>query len=229
MDKEKALDKIKKCLALSKSANKHEAAQALKQAQALMKQYGIDEIDVELSAIQETDGLKCAQTLPQWQAYLAGVVCSCFGVRSYTDYKLNTRNLNTDAYLKFYGVSPRNELAAYAYEVLLRQIKAARAEYIKTQLSRVRLAKNKTFRANEFCIGWVVAVKRKVDVFANSERETQLLEQWGEKNGLTAGKTRASKGKSYADRERGWVKGQDAALNHAVSGTEQINRLEDKS
>ena len=41
MDKEKALDKIKKCLALSRSANEHEAAQALKHAQALMDKYGV--------------------------------------------------------------------------------------------------------------------------------------------------------------------------------------------
>jgi hypothetical protein len=34
MDKKTALAKIKKCLALAKSANEHEAAQALKQAQA---------------------------------------------------------------------------------------------------------------------------------------------------------------------------------------------------
>ena len=42
MNKQKALEKIKKCLALSKSANEHEAAQALKQAQALMRLHQID-------------------------------------------------------------------------------------------------------------------------------------------------------------------------------------------
>ena len=54
MDKERILEKIKKCLALSKSANEHEAAQALKQAQALMREYGITDIEVELSAVKET-------------------------------------------------------------------------------------------------------------------------------------------------------------------------------
>ena len=43
MDKNKAIEKIKKCLALGKSANEHEAAQALKQAQALMREYGISD------------------------------------------------------------------------------------------------------------------------------------------------------------------------------------------
>lgn len=48
MNKEKVLDKIKKCLALSQSANEHEAAQALKQAQALMEKYEVNAVDVAL-------------------------------------------------------------------------------------------------------------------------------------------------------------------------------------
>lgn len=54
MDKNKAIEKIKKCLALGKSANEHEAAQALKQAQALMREYGISDADVALSDIKKT-------------------------------------------------------------------------------------------------------------------------------------------------------------------------------
>ena len=42
MDKETALTKIKKCLALSKSVNEHEAAIALKQAQRLMQEYSLN-------------------------------------------------------------------------------------------------------------------------------------------------------------------------------------------
>ena len=53
MDKEKILDKIKKCLALSKSANEHEAAQALKQAQALMEKHEVNAVDIALSEVSE--------------------------------------------------------------------------------------------------------------------------------------------------------------------------------
>ena len=53
MNKEKILDKIKKCLALSKSANEHEAAQALKQAQALMEKYEVNAVDIALSEVSE--------------------------------------------------------------------------------------------------------------------------------------------------------------------------------
>lgn len=51
MDKSKALDKIKKCLALSKSSNPHEAAAALRQAQKLMHAHDITER--ELGAQQQ--------------------------------------------------------------------------------------------------------------------------------------------------------------------------------
>lgn len=42
-DMQTIIDKISKCLALSKSANEHEAAIALRQAQALMQKYKISE------------------------------------------------------------------------------------------------------------------------------------------------------------------------------------------
>ena len=53
MDKKTALAKIKKCLARAKSANEHEAAQALKQAQALMREFEVTEQDVEWSQVNE--------------------------------------------------------------------------------------------------------------------------------------------------------------------------------
>ncbi|WP_304672555.1 DUF2786 domain-containing protein [Neisseria bergeri] len=61
MDKQKVLEKIKRCLALGESANEHEVAQAIRQAQILMKKYGISEMDVELSAVTEK-GVACASS-----------------------------------------------------------------------------------------------------------------------------------------------------------------------
>lgn len=50
MQREKALKKIKQCLALSKSSNSNEAGIALKQAHKLMKKHNIDgESEDELS------------------------------------------------------------------------------------------------------------------------------------------------------------------------------------
>ncbi|PIA66345.1 hypothetical protein CDR19_15110, partial [Ectopseudomonas toyotomiensis] len=39
MDRKKALDKVKKCLALANSSNPNEAAAAMRQARAMMEKY----------------------------------------------------------------------------------------------------------------------------------------------------------------------------------------------
>ena len=51
-DRDKIIAKVK-CLALAKSSNEHEAANALRQAQKLMQAHGISDLDVEHVDIQE--------------------------------------------------------------------------------------------------------------------------------------------------------------------------------
>ena len=139
MDKAKVLEKIKKCLALSQSANENEAAQALKQAQALMRQYSITDIEVELSAVTET-GVGSAASLPSWHQLLISRCAKAFGVECYLERCCGT------AEVRFFGLGVKPELAAYAYEVLLRQLKKSRREYIKTELVRVRSASTPSSR-----------------------------------------------------------------------------------
>ena len=75
MDKEKVLDKIKKCLALGQSANEHEAAQALKQAQALMEKYEVNAVDIALSRVSEQKAdRKMAFKLADWQWGIANMI-----------------------------------------------------------------------------------------------------------------------------------------------------------
>ena len=98
MDKNKAIEKIKKCLALGKSANEHEAAQALKQAQALMREYGISDADVALSDIKtHACTAKTANQIPGWQAWLANTVKAAFGAEWYLGGDWN------NAHIVFYG------------------------------------------------------------------------------------------------------------------------------
>ena len=171
MDKEKALDKIKKCLALSRSANEYEAAQALKHAQALMAQYGVSESDVALADVSECKR-KAPKTVPEWHWRLVHLCGRAFGCERWhaTDFSGGS--------FVFCGLGGRAELAAYAYEVLLRQLKAARRQYIKTALSRVCDSRIKTARADKFCEGWVSRVKSVVQDFARTDAEKELLEHY---------------------------------------------------
>jgi hypothetical protein len=55
---ERVIRKIKRCLALSKSSNENEAATAMHQAQALMREYRLTELDVRLSDVDEVQSEK---------------------------------------------------------------------------------------------------------------------------------------------------------------------------
>ena len=139
MDKQAVLEKIKKCLALSKSANEHEAAQAMKQAQALMKKYEVDAVDIALSEVSEKGGdRKMAFKLAMWQWDVAKMVADIFGCESYKFRKT----------MMFFGLGNRAEIAAYAFDVVYRQISAARREFLKT--CRARKPSNRTYLADRF-------------------------------------------------------------------------------
>lgn len=224
MDKDKALEKIKKCLALSQSANEHEAAQAIKQAQALMRKYGLNDVDVALSEVSEAS-VDCALGLPSWHQLLINQCAKAFGVECY---KSSGGGL---AEVRFYGVGGKPDLAAYAYEVLLRQVKKARREYMKNQLSQVRTGKNKTFRADKFCEAWVFAVAQKITDFAMPPQEKGVLERY-RKNLGEIGKAKTRDVKGYASRAQlsadilaGMESGKHAQLHHAMGGGEELKRL----
>ena len=139
MDKSSALEKIKKCLALSRSASEHEAAQALKHAQALMDKYGLTSWDVELAEVSEQYG-KAPKSAPSWHWRLVHLCGSAFGCDRWHAAD------HSGGRFVFCGINGRPELAAYAYEVLLRQLKTARREYIKTGISNKFTAENLFFR-----------------------------------------------------------------------------------
>lgn len=223
MDKQKVLEKIKKCLALGESANEHEAAQAIRQAQILMKKYGISEMDVELSAVTEK-GVACASTLPTWHQVLISQCAKAFGVECYLNREFGLGEA------RFFGIGIKPELAAYAYEVLLRQLKKERREYIKNELKAVRLSRNKTARADQFCTGWVYAIVKKVQEFAAEPAEKEVLAHYKQQMGeMGQAKKRDVHGGSKASREQdlaaGVRKGRAAQLYHAMDGGEERKQL----
>lgn len=224
MDKQKVLEKIKKCLALGESANEHEAAQAIRQAQILMKKYGISEMDVELSAVTEK-GVACASSLPTWHQVLIAQCAKAFGVECYQ------HTLWGLSEARFFGIGIKPELAAYAYEVLLRQLKKERREYIKNELKAVRLSRNKTARADQFCTGWVYAIVKKVQEFAAEPAEKEVLAHYKQQMGeMGQAKKRDVRGGSKASREQdlaaGVRKGREAQLYHAMDSGEEQKLLE---
>ena len=151
---EKLLEKLKKLLALAKSDNPHEAALALQRAQKLMQAYNITQADLALSDIDESVSNYWAAgsvNPPRYMLGLLDIIQVAFGVKSiiHSGFKPG---------VGFYGNKDRVELASYTWEVLARQLIAARKNYIGQQNKRIK-NKTKTSRGDKFAEGWVLAVR----------------------------------------------------------------------
>ncbi|MFN3987619.1 MAG: DUF2786 domain-containing protein [Rhodocyclaceae bacterium] len=146
------LDKIRKCMALAKSGSEHEAATALRQAQKLMELHQVSQAEMLAAGVAESKARSGAITRPAtWECHLAGCIAAAFGC------KLIFRSRWDRAWWAFIGLPPANEVAAYSFEVLLRQALKARREFIAAALKRTKKKSNKTRRADLFSEGWVRA------------------------------------------------------------------------
>lgn len=185
---ERAIRKIKHCLALSQSSNENEAATAMRQAQALMREYHLSETDVKVSDVGEAkSSMSRAARRPLWDQQLSAVVAKVFNVKAlrYTHWCETKKNRVERA--KFVGVSPAQHIALYAYETLLAKLTQARNAYV----SGVRAGK---FRSNysaptagdHFAIAWVFAVGSKLQQLVPRCEETTTPEYQSAGQGLVA-------------------------------------------
>lgn len=163
------LAKIRKCLALARSANEHEAAAALAKARQLMEEHGIDEAALELAEIEEaTARASRNRRPPSWESILARTVCHALSVIQFID---------STGDRCFVGRSPRPEVATYAFVVLFRQLKAARADYVASQLRRCKPGRKRQ-RADVFCEGWASAVYCKIVELLPKPSEDEALHRY---------------------------------------------------
>ena len=209
------LAKIRKCLALTRSANEHEAAAALAKARQLMDENGIDETDLELTEIEEATA-RASRNMrpPTWENILAATVMHAMNVTHIID------NVGDRCFI---GRAPRAEVASYAFAVLARQLKAARSDYIAKQLRRCKPGRKRQ-RADVFCEGWAMAVYRKIAALLPERSEDEALDRYlavqypglAKVDSRTAKKTRAAD-----DYRRGRSAGSAVELNVGVGAAAQ--------
>ena len=219
--KQRIMDKIIRCLALSKSSNEHEAATALRQAHALIQKHDISVKDVELADIKfKASNTRSAKRPPIYQISLANTIAKLFGCENYMGNGAGDRS--HIRVMCFVGLEIHSDVASYSYDTLFRQLKQARQAYIKTELKRVRLAKNKAARADAFCLGWVSTVRQLVRKLVPSSTDMALIER-AMRSELdlrsTSGVDRVSKSKAKTatnDFHNGRIAGKDAQLNHGM-------------
>ncbi|EXB26057.1 hypothetical protein J537_2336 [Acinetobacter baumannii 1437282] len=238
MNKKEVIEKIKKCLALSKSANQHEAATALRQAQALMEKFNIDVDDAELLGIQEAIIIGSGSRKPTiYESRLATAIARMMDCEvlltqkiEFNHEKFSFKKIN---HWKFIGFDPAPEIATYAFDVLFRQLKKARKEFIDTSLNRVKITSNKTKRADLFCEGWVIeAIKQISNISPNKDKIKQIDAYISKKHEVTTfapvdrnEKTNMNSDRNQNDYGNGLKAGRNAQLNKAMNGGQEFEKL----
>jgi len=229
--KDNILDKIKKCLALAgdAGATEHEAAAALRQAQALMREHNLGEADVLAAEASEKRHKAGALSRPAaWETALAASVAGALGCRGLF------AEGSCASHWVFVGVAPGPEVAEYAFKTLLRQVKAARKAYVAGKLKRCKQA-SKTMRADVFCMGWVRAATRALAVLTLTERQAKAVALYMERHyprleQLKPTDRNAGKKVKADDFLHGLESGRQARLHNGVgSGAGEIRALGDES
>ncbi|WP_336346562.1 DUF2786 domain-containing protein [Pseudomonas monsensis] len=161
---ERAIRKIKHCLALAQSANENEAATALRQAQALMRDYRLTEMDVKLSDVGEAESqFSRVERLPAWERSLSGAVAHVFGCTSLYGRKYCKEKDRIIARVSFVGVTPAQHIALYAFEALLTKLKFARKQYVASVRAGVHRSSYSAETAGDhFALAWVNEVYGKL-------------------------------------------------------------------
>jgi hypothetical protein len=176
MDRKTASTKMVKSLRLARSTEPHEAAAALRQAQALMREHSIDEHELDGETVHESWVKSSASSRPaRFEVRLASVIAGAFGCEIVFTRRPNRSRTQIVGGYAFIGVASAEQGAAYAFTVLARQLRAARAGYVASTLRRCN-PRNRVARADQFCEGWVSAACKLVNpVGVATEDERRLL------------------------------------------------------
>ena len=180
---EKVKAKLKKLFALSKSSNANEAAIALEMAQKLMIEHGIKRNEVGEFEIIENDVKGYGnERPPKYELYLITSVAKAFGCQTAYGWHKGHASESGDWVMGWYGhtfvgLEHRVQIASFIAEVLFRKLKNARNNYMK-QLKRVRSRTNKMKRGDEFCLGWVITVIDKLNLFTNAPDEQKAIDDY---------------------------------------------------
>jgi hypothetical protein len=171
-ERAKRMDKIKKCLALSRSPEPHEAAAALRQAQKLMEQLGVSAEEVLAPEVDEVtvktrEGFgKC-----RYMAFLADVICKAFGVRSI--FKPNPGSANR-LNVSYYGPAGRVKLAEYSHRVIARALQASWEKFLQDHPWKKSVGGART----SFYQAWIVAVSGSIQALVPSPDEDAAVDRF---------------------------------------------------
>ena len=176
MDKKKIFDKIHKCLRLSESGNPNEAASALRQAQAMMRKYGICEQDVHSAPVNEVSADSAGYyNPPYWAVALSALVARAFDCRAYVSRKQEQRPC-----FRFIGVDYTATVAAYTFTVLFRQLRRARRAHMDELAIEDR--QESLRRGNVFAQAWLFRIATTVAEFLSNPASQVAIDAYVKEN-----------------------------------------------
>lgn len=164
--------RLKKCLALSKSPEPHEAAAALRQAQKLMSELGITEDDLDglemADAVVKTrEGFGRCRTM----SALSNMLEDAFSVKAVFEANPGSANrLN----VRYIGPKAKVMLAEYAHRVVWRAMQAAWDEQLVTR----PWMKSDGGKRQAFHMGWLRSVREKIEAIAPTEAEEKAIKRY---------------------------------------------------
>lgn len=213
VNKDRTLEKIKKCLAMAGSSNPHEAEIAWRQAQKLMQEHRLDMRDIDAS---EANTIKhpTGKRPPVWMLTLAQTCAKAFNCRVITE------SSKHGSKVVFIGLDNSPQFCEYAFVALQSQLITARKKYVTT-LSRCKLA-TKRRRGEIFAENWVNGVWSIVMRFAEADEAAEkVIEAYFDKN-LPAISTRELESRKVIKRDfqaayAGYEEGQRTKLHKAVN------------
>lgn len=155
MDRQQAIEKIRKCLALAESANEHEAAAAMRHARKLMDKFNLD-LDENFFELKEKLIDTEFSRAPAWFQGLGATIGSAFGCSFYVG-----RN---KAYFVGPGVS--SDTAGYCLNVVNRLLHHKRREFLSQPRLKYYSSADKRTMSTAFCEGFVIGVGNAIKDFA---------------------------------------------------------------
>ena len=234
-EKERILAKIQKCLNLSNSSNPNEAAQALKQAQALMRKYNIDAgVINDCGEIGSGERLQVTKTknMAEWVATLLSSIQQIFCVTAIISRQASYyEGTQYRTLVQFYGDKSDVAIAEYAFNFLLRLLKKHRANYY-SKLNGLYKPSKLTVMADNYARGWVMGVHSEMADLrpykddAYVEQKKKVASYVDEIHGkLDFDEHKKSKFDDVNSMRAGYVDGKEVEINRGVAASDQHKML----
>lgn len=238
-ERQNALRRLKKILALGQSSEPGEAAAALHQAQVLMEKFGLSAVDVDFASIEEASTALNSADLTRTESALIGIISAALGIsvlisRFPRVHASKDRVRRPKASVIFIGESYKAQIAVYAFETLRRKMKKDLKSCLDDLLNRALPNKEQrklftltTKQREAYAYAWCQAVRSKVQALAPEpspavQRYIEArVDDPSKTTPVRGAKPRKSKQPDLISaymRGKGFRAGQDTQIHQAVHG-----------